>query len=118
MQTSGENNLGYFAARRLHKSARRMMASSRRRSLRRDNNSKFMSGAKGSKAVKAAAAAAAATPVVVENLLPPDFDLGRKRPNIVLIICDDQGTEFKARRDLKNILNKHLAILNSFNVGR
>ena len=30
-----------------------------------------------------------------DRLLPADFDTARPRPNIVLIMCDDQGTTGK-----------------------
>ena len=37
------------------------------------------------------APAAAAASSGVERLLPEDFDTARPRPNVVLIMCDDQG---------------------------
>ena len=42
------------------------------------------SGLSGAAAPKAAASG-------VERLLPEDFDTARPRPNVVLIMCDDQG---------------------------
>ena len=64
----------------------------RRKSHHESENLKAVSGSglSGSEA-SAAAAAAAAAASGVERLLPEDFDTARPRPNVVLIMCDDQG---------------------------
>ena len=61
----------------------------RRKSHHEAENLKAVSGSglDGSEASASAAAAASG----VERLLPEDFDTARPRPNVVLIMCDDQG---------------------------
>ena len=62
----------------------------RRKSNHEVGNLRAVSGI-GLDGSEASAAAAATTASDVERLLPEDFDTARPRPNVVLIMCDDQG---------------------------